>query len=277
MTAQELYDAGNLAEAIQAAISEVKAKPTDVSCRYRLILLLCFNGELERADKQLSMLSTQQPEAAVGTALLRQLIRAELCRQEFQDAGRVPEFLGEPDEILKLHLKASICLREGQASEARELLEQSEGMREKISGTCDGEEFDDLRDLDDLFAPVLEALTSTGKYFWIPLRDVLSLELPKPESLADLLWRPMQLTIQNQPPGAVYLPTLYVGSCQDPKESIRLGRETAWSGLEEPPVRGHGLRMLLIGEEARAIHDIGNLEIKSSKCETNGTTEPGDG
>jgi type VI secretion system protein ImpE len=261
MSVKELFESGELSEAIQAAISQVKQKPTDVSGRYRLAILLCYNGELEKADRQLQTLSSQQPEAAVGTALLRQLIRADLCRREFQTAGRIPEFAGEPDELLKLHLKASVCLREGQRSEAAELLAEAEERRPGISGTCDDQTFEDLRDLDDLLAPLLEVLTSTGKYFWLPLSDVQAVEMQEPESLADLLWRPARITLSNELPGAVYLPTLYVGSAEDPREAVRLGRATEWLGLEDPPVQGRGLRMMLVGDEARSILEIGKLDL----------------
>jgi type VI secretion system protein ImpE len=258
--ANELYEAGQLDQAIEAGLKEVKAKPLDVTARYRLILLMCYNGELERADRQLTILSTQNPDAAIGAALLRQLIRAELARSEFHSQGRVPEFIGEPNELMKMHLKASIYLREGATAEAADLLLEAEQQRTELAGTCDGQNFDDLRDLDDLFAPILEALTSTGKYFWIPLSDVTSLEFQSPESLADLMWRPMRMTVQNEPPGAVYLPTLYVGSSKEDDELIRLGRSTKWLGLEEPPVRGLGLRMWLIGDESKSILDISQLD-----------------
>jgi type VI secretion system protein ImpE len=262
VTAQDLYEAGRLNEALAAALSEVKSKPTEVARRYQLVMLLCYNGELERADRQLDMLSTQHPETAMGVALLRQLIRAELCRREFHTAGRVPEFTDEPTALIKLHLLASICLRVGAASEAADLLAEAEAERPRMVGVCDDQPFEDLRDLDDLLAPVFEALTSSGKYYWLPIREVTSLEMPSPESLADLLWRPVRLTLQNGPPGAVYMPTLYVGSAQDEQEDIRLGRATEWLGGAGTPVRGRGLRMLMVGDEARPILDIGHLEMQ---------------
>lgn len=270
--ANELYEAGELSQAIEAGLKEVKAKPLDVTSRYRLVLLLCYNGERERADRQLTILSTQNPDAAIGTALLRQLIRADLARDEFHRQGRVPEFMGEPNELMKMHLKASICLREGAISEAADLLIQAEKQRTEISGNCDGQDFEDLRDLDDLFAPILEALTSTGKYFWIPMSEITSLEFQTPESLADLIWRPMRLTVQNEPPGAVYLPTLYVGSSQDDDELIQLGRTTKWLG-EETPVRGLGLRMFLIGDEAKSILDIKQLNFNTDVNQAAGSDD----
>jgi type VI secretion system protein ImpE len=262
MTAQDLYKAGRLSEAIEAALSEVKSKPTEVDRRYQLVVLLCYNGELDRADRQLEMLSTQHPESAMGVALLRQLIRAELCRREFHTAGRVPEFTDEPTELIKRHLKASICLREGAAIEAADLLAETEAERPRMVGVCDGQPFEDLRDLDDLLAPVFEVLTSSGKYYWIPIGEVNRLEMAPPQSLSELLWRPVRLTLLNEPPGAVYMPMLYSGSDRDEQEEIRLGRATQWLGGDGTPVRGRGLRMLMIGDQACPILDIEHLEMK---------------
>ncbi len=49
MNASELYEAGQLHEAVEAAISDVKGKPTDITLRYRLAELLCFAGDFDRA------------------------------------------------------------------------------------------------------------------------------------------------------------------------------------------------------------------------------------
>ena len=73
---------------------------------------------------------------------------------------------------IELHLEASICLREGDQAKAAQLLAEAEESRPHPTGTCDGKPFDDLRDLDDLVAPVFEVLTSTGKYYWIPMERV---------------------------------------------------------------------------------------------------------
>ena len=87
MNAKELYDAGQLDEALSAASDEVKRHPTDLARREFLCELLCFAGELERADKQLDAMNAQQPDAALGISLFRQLIRAEKARQGFFAEG----------------------------------------------------------------------------------------------------------------------------------------------------------------------------------------------
>src|SRR5262249_44059097 len=151
--------------------------------------LLCFAGDFERADKQLDALGQLVPEAALGVALFRQLVRGEQARQQFFSEGRVPEFLGQPSALLQLHLQASICLREGKPADAAALLAQAEQQRTRPAGTCDGQAFDDFRDGDDLTAPVFEVLTSNGKYYWIPIEQVEWVELRPLERPRDLLWR----------------------------------------------------------------------------------------
>jgi type VI secretion system protein ImpE len=194
--------------------------------------------------------------------LLRQLLRAEVCRQQFHEAGRLPEFVAEPSQLLQLHLRASICIREGEAHQAADLLARAEALRPQLHGTCDGEEFEDLRDLDDLLAPLLEALTSTGKYYWIPISEVQAVELPDPRSLFDLLWRPVRLSVRQAPPGVVFLPALYVGGGQDEREAVRLGQATEWLGGDDNLVRGRGLRMFMVGEEAKSIMEITRLDVR---------------
>ena len=95
MTARELFDAAKLNDAIAAALEDVKKAPTDTGKRGFLAELLCFAGDLERADKQLDALGHQDPQVMVGVSLFRQLIRAEQARQQFYTEGRLPEFLNQ--------------------------------------------------------------------------------------------------------------------------------------------------------------------------------------
>jgi type VI secretion system protein ImpE len=188
------------------------------------------------------------------------LLRAELARQEFYSAGRVPEFVGEVTEELKLRLTASIQLRENKPAAAAESLEAAERQRRAPQGTCDGQAFNDLRDMDDLTASVLEVLTSTGKYYWIPLERLTRVEFRKPQSVRDLIWRQAEVKVQDGPDGVVYLPALYPGSAQADNDLVRLGRMTDWLAAEPGPVRGIGQRMLLVGNEDRPFMELGCLE-----------------
>lgn len=262
MTAVELYQAGQLNEAITAQTAAVKAKPADPALRSFLAELLCFNGDLERADKQLDAAGGLDPTIAVGAQQFRQLIRAETARQQFYSSGRVPEFLDQPSPEMQLRLEASIELREGNRGRAAELLGQAEVQRPPLGGKCDGQPFDDLRDLDDLTASCFEVLTHRGTYCWFAMDEVQSIEFQKPEFALDALWRPARLATRAGLEMQVHLPALYPGSARAEDPRLRLGRETDWLGGEEGPVRGVGQRMLLIGEDARPFLTIGKIVIE---------------
>jgi len=261
MDAKAYYQAGQLDDAIAAAAEEVKRHPADLARRGLLCELLCFAGELERADKHLDAMATQDPEAVMGISLFRQLIRAEQARQDFYQQGRLPEFLGKPSPRLQLHLQASIRLREGQPDEAADLLEQAETQRSPVAGTSAGQPFDDLRDTDDLTASLFEVLTTTGKYYWIPIESVDTAEFHKPERPRDLLWRRVHMIVRGGPDGEVFLPTLYAGAHNESNDQVRLGRLTDWQGGEGSPTRGIGQRTFAMGEEDVAILELQEITI----------------
>ena len=87
MKALEAFNAGSLDEAIDLAKNEVKSNPTDVAKRNVFCEMLCWAGDLKRADKQLETLMMQDPSSAMGMALFRQLIRGETARQECFNEG----------------------------------------------------------------------------------------------------------------------------------------------------------------------------------------------
>jgi type VI secretion system protein ImpE len=262
MSVQELFSTGQIAQAVEIVTADVKKKPGDLDSRALLAQLLCFKGELERADKQLDVISTQSPESAMTVALFRQLIRGEQARVDFHSGGRVPEFLTEPSESLRLVLKAGIALRENHPAEAVELLTEAEEKRPEVKGTCNGKPFEDFRDLDDFYVGFFEVLTSTGKYYWIPTEKIRRIEFHEPGSPRDLFWREVEMDVDQGPEGVVYLPVIYYGSSDSDDEIIQRGLATDWFEPESGPVRGIGQRMFLMGEEDISMMDLQELEFE---------------
>jgi type VI secretion system protein ImpE len=256
VVASDLFRAGKLNEAVAAALQEVKNHPTDSGRRLFLGELLCFSGDLERADNQLDVLAHGDVQLMPWVLAFRQLIRAEEARRDFYASGRVPEFLSRPEGAAKLLLEASIRIREQALQEAALLMEQAEEARPRIAGTCDGVEFADFRDLDDQLSGVLEVLTVKGAYYWIPMAQVESIEFHEPERARDLLWRSAHVIVRGGPDGEVFLPALYAGASDEPDDAIRLGRSTDWRGGDSTPVRGVGQRTFLVGDEARPIMEL---------------------
>ncbi|MEI7815483.1 MAG: type VI secretion system accessory protein TagJ, partial [Coriobacteriia bacterium] len=71
-------------------------------------------------------------------------------------------------------------------------------------------------------------LTSTGKYYWIPLEAVELAEFRPPERPRDLLWRPTHMVVTDGPDGEVFLPTIYPLTFANGDDQLRLGRGTDW-------------------------------------------------
>ena len=153
--------------------------------------------------------SDLDPTTGVGVALFRQLVRAEQSRQQYRVQGSPPAFLAKPDPISEMEMRAAVLLRAGDTAGAAALIEQRDAARAPVAGVADGVAFDDFRDLDDLSAGHLEILTSTGKYYWVPVSSVISIEFRAPERQRDLIWRRAHLSVADGPDGEVYMPCIY--------------------------------------------------------------------
>ncbi len=70
MNTAELLQEGRLAEAIDAQIAAVKADPLDEEQRYLLFALFGFNGDWERAGRQLKMYYGTQVRSDPPTFLI---------------------------------------------------------------------------------------------------------------------------------------------------------------------------------------------------------------
>lgn len=263
MQALNLLNQGKLDEAADAAIDFVRNNPGDAGGREILAELFCLRGDLERADKQCETLLVQQPAAALSASLLRQLIRAETARRECWHSGRLPDFIGEPGEVCKQTLAALLAIRSGEPVQASEILAELAEKQTPHSGTCNGQGFADFRDLDDLCAGLWEVLTSTGKYFWLPVERITNAEFSPVTRPRDLLWRQCTLSVADGPEGVVYIPSLYIDTDLSQPSDERLGRATNWVEEDDAPVRGLGQRLFLVGEEELGIMQIETIAFES--------------
>jgi type VI secretion system protein ImpE len=246
-TASDLYKAGQLREAIEAQVLEVKAKPADQGRRMFLFELLLFAGELDRAKRQIDAVTYDDPTLVAGVAEYRQLVESETLRRKVFSEGVAPGFLGAPTEHLALRLEAAGHLRLGHAAEAAGLLDQANSAMPPFGGTLNGQPFSHLRDADDLLAGVLEVMAG-GRYFWIGLEQVVTLAANPPRYPRDLIYIPARLQMGPQS-AEVYLPALYPGTHAQADDALRLGRMTDWTSPEGGPVLGTGARMFIADDE----------------------------
>lgn len=265
MTADELFKAGQLSEALAEQTQLVKKSPTDSDARFMLFVLLCFAGEVERAGKQLEVLASQDEGVRQGALVYHSLLQAEYDRQQVY-AGRSEPVL-PPDAPSHMATRAD-ALRRLASSDVASVaasLEQAASETEAVSGALDGAAFADLRDDDDLLGPIFEVFAG-GRYLWIPNGRLRSLELSPPTTALDTLWRQARLEELDGTVAEVHLPVLYAGSGAHPDDAVRLGRVTEW--LETAEVflgRGQRLWVSDVGGERveTPILDVSRIEFGS--------------
>ncbi len=235
VSANDLFRAGKLKEAVQALNAEVRDHPTDTQRRTFLFELLCFAGEYDRAEKQLDVLAQAGPNSEMGALLYRSALQAERTRQDLFNRKQYPK----PVEGSAASLGAP-------------------------PGTVNGKPFLAIGDADPRIGPRLEVFAG-GNYLWINFCHLASVEIDPPRRLRDLLWTPARVRggpgLKDTELGEVLLPVLSPGAWQSPDDDIRLGRVTEWKGEESGETVPVGQKMLLVDGEEFPLLEIRKLEI----------------
>jgi len=231
MTARELYRAGRLGEAIQAAGALLRNDPANARERTFLFELLCFAGDYARAEKQLEVLAQAGPDAATGCLLYRAALAAERSRC---DLFAKKEYPGLPA---------------GAGA---------------VRGTWNGKPFESIEDADPRIGPRLE-IFAAGQYMWLPLAHLASIEIQEPKRLRDLLWSPALVrtgkAFQGQELGEVLSPVLSPFSFGHSDDAVKLGRATVWEEQEDGSAIPFGQKTMVVDGEDVPILELRRLEI----------------
>jgi type VI secretion system protein ImpE len=231
MNAAELYQAGQLDEAIAALGQALRSDPTDARRRTFLFELLCFAGELDRAEKQLDVLGSDGQEAEMGALLYRGALHAERLRQEVFGPDGLPPASGQP---------------------------------RTVSGTFNGTPFTSLEDADPRIGARLELFVA-GQYTWLPLEHVGSVAMEAPRRLRDLLWAPVVVrpaeAMRELELGEVLMPVLTPHAWRHPDPLVKLGRITEVEDLPDGRAAPVGQRLLLVDGSEVPILELRELVI----------------
>lgn len=234
MTAKQLFQAGQLNEAIKALGAEVRDNPTDPRRRTFLFELLCFAGEFDRAEKHLHVLAQGNSNAEMGAVLYFSALHAERTRLEK---------FAQPD------LSTIAAARQ-------------------FAGTLNGQAFESVVDADPRIGPRLE-LFAAGAYMWIPFEHILSIELQAPTKLRDLLWMPALVrtgpAFKDKELGEVLIPVLYPKSFTHENDKVRLGRETHWKEVEGGEPIPLGQKLFLVDGEEFPLLDVRTIEFTAQE------------
>ena len=257
--AKKQLDAGNLKGATEAALAAVKANPTDVPTRIFLFELSCFSGDWERADRQLDVIGHQDMNAMIGSLIYRQCFEAERKRAKYFSESLKPEFLATPPDYIYGLLTANNRLREGNAAEAREVLDTTETERPAFACKINGADVADFRDYNDLTSGILEAIIKDS-YVWIPFEQIVKIEFTERKSLRDHFWLPAKVETDNGTNGEMLIPALYNDSWRSADDLIRLGKLTDWRDAGEEIYIGEGTKLFDAGGESKTIFDFETIE-----------------
>lgn len=234
MNAQQLYQNGQLTDAIQALGKVLREDPTATRQRTFLFELLCFAGEYDRAGKQLDLIAQGSREAEMGSLLYRSALHAERVRQDMFLADAAPSGAPAP---------------------------------EQVSGKLNGESFSSISDADPRIGARLEVYAA-GQYTWIPFAQLSTVSAPLPQRLRDLLWIPAVVRpgegYTEAELGEVLVPALAPLSWRHPEEDVRLGRVTDWQELPDGRAVPVGQKLLRVDGELVPILEVRELEISSA-------------
>ena len=230
--AERLFRDGKLGAAIDSLQAHLRSNPGDVTGRMFLFELLCFQGDFQRAWKQVDVVDATSEKPALGLDYYKQVIRAEQDRQKQWQAGE--------------H-RAEV----GNAS---------------VSGTLNGEAFRHLEDADPRLGARLEVIVGT-RYFRVPFSELSVLRVTPPRFLRDLVWAPAGVEArQSQFAGdsEVLLPSLTPLAWQHPDENVRLGRVTVWEEVESGDEVPMGQKLLLVDGEEFPLLEVRDLVLNVS-------------
>jgi type VI secretion system protein ImpE len=230
MSAKELFQFGNLKDAIQALGATLRENPADAKSRTFLFELLCFTGEYDRAEKHLNILAGDNAQSEMGAVLYLSAIHAAREREAMFEKRTFPV----------------------------------EEVPPSLKGTLNGEPFESVEDADPRLGARLE-IFAAGAYLWIPFVHVESIELEAPKRLRDTLWAPAIVrtgpSFKGQELGQVLIPVISPLSCRNANGNVALGRATEWleseADGESVPV---GLKMLSVDGEDFSFLEIRKLE-----------------
>ncbi len=259
MVGAELLETGQLSAAIERVAGAVKFKPADLAARTFYFELLCLNGDLERAAKQLEVLGTANGELFGGTGVYLGAIQAERERRRFFHGGPRPRILDET-VCANAQLKAVEHYAAGDFPEAARLLQAAMEKRDPLRGTLNGARIDELSDTCDLLGPFLE-IVMDGHYAWIPWEAVQFLTIPEPRYLRDTVWSPASLALHSGAQGEVLVFSLYVDSHLQ-TDDLKLGRRTIWSADATEFTVAYGQKVITTGENDCAISEVRALEVE---------------
>jgi type VI secretion system protein ImpE len=236
MIAKEFFERGQVIEAQRELSAHLRDHPGDIPERTFLFELLCFSGDYERAEKQLSVLAQRGNDAELGAILYYAALHAEKTRHEMFRKEAFPV-----------------------ASNVRP---------KQRPGQLNGKPFQTITDADPDIGPRLEVFAA-GSYMWMPFEHIASVQVHAPRRLRDMLWASADVRSAavsgEKELGEVLIPVIYPFSWKHPDPNIWLGRITEWSEDEQGREYPKGQKILVVDGEEIPFLEVRSLEFSTTE------------
>lgn len=275
MAMTDLLRDGDLSLVLAELQQQVRKQPGESKHRIFLFQLNCILGDWQKALNQLNVLRELDALTLPMVQTYQEAIQCEALRQRVFAGERMPLLLGEPEPWLALMLEALKLTARGDHEQAECLRARALEDAPATAGQCNGRPFSWLMDSDPRLGPVVEAIVN-GRYYWIPLHRIRSIQVDEPEDLRDLVWMPAHFTWANGGETVGLIPARYPGSESSEDQLIRLARKTAW--LEPVPgvYLGQGQRILTSDSDEFPLLDVRRIDLKTSADTATGDGESAD-
>ena len=249
-----LQQTGSTIGAVGAAEALVRQQPGAFEARWKLFQWLCVVGDWPRALKQLQVATQLAPDFAQSAHVYRDLIRAEIFRQEVFKGTREPGAL-LPAPLWLSRLRTAVALTDSGELEAADYSRHLALSEVPVSpGNHDGSAFAWITDTDTRLGPTCE-LISAGRYAWLPFAQLRKLEMAPVAGLLDLIWRPVTAALMDGMVIRGFVPVRYPGS-EEGSDAVRLSRETQWMEVGQTGVIARGQKTWMTDAG-----DIGLLDV----------------
>lgn len=270
MNINQLIAAGRLDDAAAELTTEIRARPAEPALRVALFEVLSAQGDLDRAAKQLTAITSDDVQQELAIQQYRDILTAEsLRRRVFAGAG-APVLTDSPT-YAAYYLDGLGEASKGNFASAARSFAAGDEARPVIAGSWNGAPFEDFRDADDRTGPFLEFYVAS-EYRWVPWESIRNISLAEPAHTRNLLWAPTSIMLHSGESFAGFAPVLYCGSHLGPA-GIRLGRATEWDETHGF-ASGLGQRVFFAGDEQPAFLDLRELEFVNPGDEPDEEREP---
>lgn len=238
------FKTSSIEEVLANCLSQVKAKPEDISLRETLYKLYCIEGSWQKALMQLQTIEVIKPELLQQVEITKNLIFSELIREEVLRGERLPGLLNiELPEWMSLLQQANKLLAEGALTEQDALRNQAFSLVDVSAGDSEHTgSFSWMADSDGRIGPACEFIVAGG-YRWVPFSDMKSVTIEKPKELIDLVWSKAQIQTHSETYYG-YIPSRYPLS-DNASQNAKLGLVTEWEDLSPACYRGSGRKVII--------------------------------